>query len=137
MNASRNRSTLIIAAALLSLAAQRHSLAGSATWSQNPTSGDWYTASNWTPNTIPSGILDVASFSTSNVTQVSVSARTEISGISFGPGADSYTITAEPGDPLILGGSGITNASGKVQTFVSAVDDSGGLTGAIFFENGA
>src|SRR6266446_2574459 len=28
---------------------------GSATWNLNPTSGDWNTATNWTPETVPNG----------------------------------------------------------------------------------
>ena len=127
--------TLVIAAALLFLAAQRPSLAGSATWNQNPTSNDWNTAGNWMPNTVPNGSSDVASFSTSNLTQVAVSARTEISGVNFNPGADSFTITAKPGVPVIMSGRGVVNASDDVQTFICEVD--GGFTGAFFFDNGA
>ena len=121
----------VIAAAVLFGAAQREAAAGSATWSANPSSGDWNTAANWTPNTVPNGSFDVATFSTSNLTQVGVSARTEISGVSFSPGADPFTITAEPGDPLIISGEGITNASANVQTFVSEIN--GGFKEPSFF----
>ncbi|MBA3960494.1 MAG: autotransporter-associated beta strand repeat-containing protein [Chthoniobacterales bacterium] len=34
--------------------------AGSATWSLTPQSGDWYTAANWVPETVPNGPNDVA-----------------------------------------------------------------------------
>ncbi len=37
--------------------------AGSATWTLNPTSGDWNTAANWTPATIPNSPTDIATFS--------------------------------------------------------------------------
>ena len=43
----------LVSAALVLLAAQRPSLAGSATWATNATSGDWNTATNWVPNTVP------------------------------------------------------------------------------------
>jgi hypothetical protein len=53
MSIRMNTFNFLIAAALLFLAAQRPSLAGSATWDQNPTSGDWNAAANWTPQTVP------------------------------------------------------------------------------------
>lgn len=54
----------VVAAALLFVAAQRTALAGSATWSQNPSTSDWNTAANWTPNTVPNSSSEVATFST-------------------------------------------------------------------------
>ena len=48
-----SRLEFLVAAALLFVAAQRPSLAGSATWATNPTSGEWNTAANWVPNTVP------------------------------------------------------------------------------------
>src|SRR5436305_10158800 len=95
MSTSFNRLRFIVAAALLFLAAQRHSLAGSATWDQNPTSGDWNTAANWTPQTVPDTPTDIATFATSNQTQIGISSFTGIGGINFNQGADSFTITAE------------------------------------------
>src|SRR5215471_8940419 len=94
----------VIAAALLFLAAQRHSLAGSATWAVNPITGDWNTAANWVPQTVPDSSSDIATFATSNQTQVATSAITEISGINFNPGADALSITAAQSHPLILTG---------------------------------
>ncbi len=122
----------VVIAALVSLAAEGQLLAGSATWHKNPTSSDWYTASNWTPNTVPSSESDIASFSRSTLPDVTVTARTEISGIHFNRGANSYTIATQPGWPLILIGEGIVNESGAMQKFVSQV--SGGFTGGLFFE---
>ena len=52
----------------LSLGALSAVYADSATWNLNPTSGDWNTANNWTPATVPNGRDDVASFSTSAIT---------------------------------------------------------------------
>jgi len=124
----------IIAAALLLLAAQRHSLAGSATWDQNPTSGDWNTAANWTPQTVPDTPSDIATFATSNQTQIGISAITGVGGINFNPGADAFTIISQPGGPFTLSGSGIVNNSGKLQTFVC---ESGDGSGSFFFENSA
>src|SRR5436190_24089226 len=50
--------------------------AGSATWDLNPGSGDWNTAANWTPMTVPSGSADTATFALSNTTAVSNSGNT-------------------------------------------------------------
>src|SRR5438552_7700893 len=60
----------ILPASLLLLSIQS-SRAGSATWNLNPTSGDWNTASNWTPATVPNGPDDTATFGVSNITFVS------------------------------------------------------------------
>src|SRR5262245_4556256 len=46
------------------------SQADSATWNLNPTSSIWYTASNWTPATVPNTISDAATFGVSNVTAI-------------------------------------------------------------------
>jgi autotransporter-associated beta strand protein len=124
----------IIAAALLFLAAQGDSLAGSATWNLNPASGDWNTAANWTPATVPNGPSDIATFATSNQTQIGISAITGVGGINFNPGADAFTIISQPGGPFTLSGSGIVNNSGKLQTFVC---ESGDGSGSFFFENSA
>src|SRR5207253_7939361 len=111
-----------VAVALLFLAVQRPSFAGSATWAKNPTSGDWNTAANWTPQTVPDTPSDIATFATSNQTQIAVSAITEVGGINFNPGADSFTITAAT-YPLTLSGSGVVNNSGKLQTFLCETED--------------
>ena len=77
-----------IAAALLSLGAQRHSFAGSATWGTNPLNGDWNTAANWMPNTVPNGPGDVATFGTSDVTNLSINTTAvEVDMIVFNSGA--------------------------------------------------
>src|SRR5260221_13298105 len=117
MNSLSTRFMFVIPAALLLLAAQRLSLAGSATWVTNPASGDWNTASNWTPQTVPNASSDIATFATSNQTQVGISAITALSGINFGEGADSFTITTET-YPVTLSGPGIANNSGNLQRFV-------------------
>jgi autotransporter-associated beta strand protein len=95
--------------------------AGSATWDLNPITGDWNIATNWTPVTVPNGAADTATFGLSNITNVSISADTEVNGISFAPAAASnpYTITSNPGVALTLSGSGVTNNSGVTQNFGS------------------
>src|SRR5256714_13500489 len=85
--------------------------AGSATWDLNPGSGDWNTATNWTPATVPNGSSDTATFGLSNTTDVSVSANTTVDGITFAPGASSFTITASSGLKLTFSATGIINNS--------------------------
>src|SRR5712692_9378878 len=83
--------------------------AGNATWDLSPGSGDWNTAANWTPMTVPNGSADTATFDLSNTTNVSISANTEVNGITFTPTATNpYTITAAL---LAISGAGITNNS--------------------------
>src|SRR5713101_8800990 len=67
--------------------------AGSATWLANATSGDWNTAANWMPNTVPNGSGDIATFDVSNTTGISISAETQINGVVFNPGSSAFTIT--------------------------------------------
>ena len=70
------------------------SYADSATWSLDPVTDDWNTATNWSPATIPDGPSDVATFGISNAPEVRVSnTPTEVSEILFSPGASPFTIT--------------------------------------------
>jgi hypothetical protein len=111
--------------------------AGSATWKRNPRSGDWNTKTNWRPATVPNGSSDTAIFALSNTTNVSISANTEVNGITFNSTATNpYTITVNPTFTLTLSGAGITNNSGTTQNFVTAVDASGS-SGTIVFSNNA
>src|SRR5438105_15915212 len=106
MSVRMNTFSFLTAAALLFLAAQRHSLAGSATWSNNPSSGDWNTASNWVPNTVPNGTSDVATFGESGVTDViNTNVIVDLDSLVFNPDAPQYTISAI--DNIALSGTGI------------------------------
>ena len=110
----------VLALVLFSSLIVDHSLAGSATWAQNPTSGDWNTAANWTPATVPNAPDDVATFGISNITAVTVSMGVELNSVVFNPGASAFSIT--PGSDsgsiaLIISGAGIINNSGVTQNF--------------------
>lgn len=94
------------------------SRAGSATWNLDPTTDDWNTAINWTPNTVPNGQADIATFSLSNHPAPSLSAAVELSEIIFAPGASAFTINFMRGRTMNLYGAGITNNSGIPQNFV-------------------
>ena len=91
--------------------------AASATWSANPPSGDWNSASNWVPMTVPNGPSDIATFQTSNQTFVSLSADTEVNGIIFNSGASLFEIINGTAITLTISGTGVTNSSGITQTF--------------------
>jgi autotransporter-associated beta strand protein len=95
-------------------------LAGSATWNLNPTSGDWSTAANWTPATVPDGLSDIATFAASNTTGVSLSSSVVLNGITFQPGASAFTITSPAAfSGFLINGVGVANNSGVEQTFVA------------------
>ncbi len=134
----RVRASLLATATVL-LSAPTATFAGSATWDLNPGSGDWNTAGNWTPMTVPNASTDTATFGLSNITNVSLSANSEVNGIIFDPGASVYTITASPGLTLTLSGAGVVNNSGVIQSFVTNSNAIGVFEhiGQIFFTNNA
>ena len=119
----------------LALGALNAVYAGSATWNPNPTSGDWHTAVNWTPATVPNGPADTATFATSAVTDLSTSAGVEVDGITFNPGADAFTITNVPGLVLTISGTGVINNSSVLQNFINQENRTN--SGTVYFTNSA
>jgi autotransporter-associated beta strand protein len=131
---------------LLLLSGLSTTFAASATWKCNPVSGDWNTAANWTPNTVPNGPADRAIFGFSNTTSVFLppggETATEVNAIEinrivFNGGGSAYTITASAAavsSMLTISGVGIINNSGLPQNFVTANAEPGGT---IVFVNSA
>src|SRR6266513_1288812 len=114
-----SRIRFLVAAALLFSVAQRFCLAGSATWSSNPSSGDWNTAANWTPQTVPNSTTDIATFGASNVTNLSITnASVNLDSAVFNSGAPPYTLTIHIYN-LLFYGAGMLNNSGSVQSIVA------------------
>lgn len=113
-----NRSVLLFAAAIGLILRTNPVFAGSATWLANPGSGNWHTASNWTPGGPPNDPADTATFDSSTVSNLLISASTtRIDSIIFKAGGGTpYTISASA---LDFRGSGITNNSGITQKFVT------------------
>ena len=109
------RICLISVALFLTLATVQ---AASATWSMSPISNDWNTAANWTPNTVPNGPDDVATFGLSHHTGVFVSTDTEVNEVIFNAGASPFTINAAGDQELTVSAVGIINDSGIAQNFV-------------------
>src|SRR5205807_5572873 len=96
---------------MLSLGALNAAYADSATWNLHPTSGDWDTAANWTPATVPNGPADIATFSTSSRSTVSLAnVQIEVASLIFDTAATNYTIIVgrETGfGELTIGDAGI------------------------------
>ncbi len=132
------KTTALITIGSVAMALATSELFGSsATWDLNPASGDWNTATNWSPSTVPNGPSDTATFAFSNTTAVSLSANTEVNGVVFNAAAtNSFTITASPMFRLLISGAGIRNLSGITQNFMAGVDALGNR-GSIQFANSA
>src|SRR5262249_39125918 len=96
------------------------SQADSASWNLNPTSTIWYTASNWTPATVPNTISDTATFGVSNVTAIFDAPGgllTNLGTFLFNEGASAYTINFAANLYPAMIGAGVMNNSGVLQTF--------------------
>ena len=77
--------------------------ADSALWDLDPISGIWTTPTNWTPDLVPNGPGDIATFGVSNVTDVLIPAGplgVEIDSIVFNPGASQYAISVDGAAPF-------------------------------------
>ena len=126
---------------LVVVSAMQTAHAGSATWNLNPTNGDWLLATNWTPNTVPNGPADTATFGVSNLTDIGglLSSSIEVNGIVFSAGASAFTITVASGSSftrfLTISGTGVTNNSGTTQNFDA--DSGQDAPGIIQFTNSA
>jgi outer membrane autotransporter protein len=88
-----------------------------ATWLPNPGSGDWNTATNWSPAIVPTG---TATFGTSNTTAITFSDNTSIANLQFNSGAPAYSFTIS-GFELTIFGSGILSSSSNLPTTLSVV----------------
>jgi hypothetical protein len=77
---------------LLMLGRASQALAGSATWNSSVETGDWNTAANWTPNVVPNGPADTATFASPFSTDIGCSENTEVEGITVDQNASSFTV---------------------------------------------
>ncbi len=78
--------------------------------------------------TVPNGPNDTATFEASNQPNITISANTEVNGITFNAGS-MYTLTNNAGTAWTISGTGITNNSGVVQSFI--------ISGQLAFTNSA
>src|SRR5262245_56962088 len=97
--------TTAAAAALLAPVGAR---AEDATW--NPGTSDFNPATNWTPNTVPTG---TAFFGAAGVTNVTFApgAVNSLGGFTFNAGAPPYSFSLALAGSLTFTGAGITNNS--------------------------
>lgn len=110
-------------------------LGGDATWNLNPIDNIWNNPLNWTPNTVP-GVGDTATFSGSDVTDITFSQSTGIDEILFSPGASAFTFTVSHVNVLIFDSAvGIVNNSGVTQNFISLVDENDEAGGISFSDH--
>jgi fibronectin-binding autotransporter adhesin len=130
--------TLLLALCALTVFVATPARAASATWDSQPVNGNWNDFQNWSPQTVPNGASDVATMGSSFNRSVSLSANTEVNGITFPkpsfPTAVNYAITIGPTLTLTISGTGITNNSGQAQNFVTNAASS---QGEIVFSNSA
>ena len=85
------------------------------TWSG--TTGDWNTASNWTPSGVPAS-GDTVTFANTGVTDITFSAQATPDAIDFLANAQAYTFTISSiATSLELLGAGISNSSAQTETF--------------------
>ena len=100
--------------------------ASSATWKLDPTSDDWNTVTNWTPETVPNDPADVATFATSETTSVSLSAPTHVDSVVFDPSASAFSVNTAASHLTFLG-AGIVNNSANEQNLITGLLDGGNI----------
>lgn len=91
--------------------------AESATWALDPTTGYWVDGSDWTPNTVPNGPDDVATFGVSSILFPFISEAIEVNSIVFNSDASQFRVDIAGKDSLTISGAGIINDSSVTQTF--------------------
>jgi len=90
------------------------------TWSSSPSSGDWNTSTNWSPNGIPNQAGDTVSFGTSSQTDVTISANVSIKSVTFNPPADPFSIGLVGTTHMLeFVDGGVTNNSANTQTLTT------------------
>ena len=89
-------------------------------WSPNAVSGDWYTAENWIPQTVPNGPNDRAIFDPSTLSDISFPAlsKARVDRMVFSEG--DFSIDVSTGSSVTLDGAGIlgpvfVTVSGKLR----------------------
>ena len=119
-----------IAAVVVVVLSAQISLAGSATWLSSPQDSAWENPNNWTAGGPPNGPSDIATFAQSSQRHVDISTWKEVNGFVFTSNSNSFGFSIL-GSQLIISGTGMTNNSSALQTFVA------GDAGQIIFNNTA
>jgi autotransporter-associated beta strand protein len=99
-----------------------HAQHGSATWSSDGSENLWGSLSDWTPQVIPNGPEDIATFANSSTTYVDFDIFNDptitLDSIHFVSGADAFTI-ANYSASMFFEGVGVINDSGVTQSFIT------------------
>jgi autotransporter-associated beta strand protein len=109
------RAYLLTATATMALLGAMPARAQDATWLLNPGSGNFNSAANWTPATVPTG---TAFFDQSNTTALTISTPTTVGGFTFNAAASAYSFGFAASSTLIFTGAGINNASSSAPSFL-------------------
>jgi autotransporter-associated beta strand protein len=113
------RTHLLTTTAAVALLAVTSARAQNATWNATPSSGDFNTAANWTPATVPTG---TAFFGASNITSITFQpfTTTSVGALQFNPGAPAYSFSTFPAlfTSINITGAGIVNSSSNAPTFI-------------------
>jgi autotransporter-associated beta strand protein len=124
------RAHLLTTTAAVALLAALPARAQDATWLVNPGSGNFNTAANWTPPTVPTG---TAFFGPSNTTLIAFQpfTTTSIGTLQFNANAPAYSFITSDGltTSISITGAGIVNGSSNAPTFII------GNQANIFFRN--
>ena len=102
-----------------------------ATWGSTPGTGDWGTATNWSPPAaVPTG---TATFGASNTTTITFSNDASVGTLQFNAAAPAYSFRISNFSTLTISGVGIVNNSSNSPTFSAP----GGSSGSLSFAGGS
>lgn len=129
------RATLLVSTVLV---AATTALAQDGTWLTTPVSGDFNTAANWSPASVPTGS---AFFGASNTTALSFSSPTTFGSWTFNAGASSYSFTSDQilhfiGAGIVINGGSATinNDIGHLQFYNSSTVGNATINNNFFLE---
>src|SRR6266481_2325002 len=124
-----------LGALLLFFALAAPAFAVDSIWDTIASDGNWNNGGNWNTGMPPVMAGDTATFNTSNMRFLSLSADVTIDSMTFNSGASAFTISVGgDGTPFFtftINGGSITNNSGMTQNFATTG------VGAIIFTSGA
>jgi autotransporter-associated beta strand protein len=125
----------------LSLLLDHTAHAGTATWKADPPSSTWSDPQDWTPEVVPNGPNDIATFDVSSKTVIDFyTVSPTVDSVVFNPGASAFTLGATFNGPdFTVSGAGIINNSGILQNFVVGTVDfnENGYPVTFYFTNSA
>jgi len=122
-----NKSAIAALITLGLLPVPQSARAGSATWSADQANYDWNTAANWTPETVPNGPDDIATFYRSGTMSPIISSPVELWGLTFKRGASTFYIYVTPEGPLTIDGPITNDSVSEHRIYVQGATTTGGV----------